>query len=93
MLDSSRCSVDDRNANQEAVARMNWRDRISADPAVLVGKPVVRGTRISVELILELLAAGYTTEQVEVAWIFAGLGALLVLAAGGLSLVWFNRLP
>lgn len=64
MLDSSRCSVDDRNANQEAVARMNWRDRISADPAVLVGKPVVRGTRISVELILELLAAGYTTEQV-----------------------------
>ncbi|MFN8187311.1 MAG: VWA domain-containing protein [Gaiellales bacterium] len=36
---------------------------------------------------------GYTTEQVEVAWIFAGLGALLVLAAGGLSLVWFNRLP
>jgi Ca-activated chloride channel family protein len=36
---------------------------------------------------------GYTTEQVEVAWFFAGLSALLVLVAGGLSVVWFNRLP
>jgi len=32
---------------------MNWRDYIVVDPAVLVGKPVVKGTRISVELILD----------------------------------------
>jgi len=34
------------------------------DPAVLVGKPVVKGTRISVELIVDLLAAGWTQEQI-----------------------------
>jgi uncharacterized protein (DUF433 family) len=37
---------------------MNWRDRIEVNPDVLAGKPVVRGTRLAVELILELLAAG-----------------------------------
>ena len=39
---------------------MNWRDRIEVNPGVLAGKPVVRGTRLAVELILELLAAGET---------------------------------
>ena len=43
---------------------MDWRQRIAADPNVLVGKPVVKGTRISVELVLDLLAAGYTPAQV-----------------------------
>jgi uncharacterized protein (DUF433 family) len=33
-------------------------DRIVADPEVLAGKPVIRGTRLAVEFILELLAAG-----------------------------------
>lgn len=36
---------------------------IISDPAILMGKPVVAGTRISVELILEKLAAGETVEQ------------------------------
>lgn len=35
-----------------------------ADPSVLVGKPVVKGTRISVELVIDLLAAGWTPEQI-----------------------------
>jgi uncharacterized protein (DUF433 family) len=39
---------------------MNWRERIETNPEVLAGKPVVRGTRLAVELILELLAAGQT---------------------------------
>jgi uncharacterized protein (DUF433 family) len=43
---------------------MNWQDRITADPKVLVGKPVVKGTRISVELVIDLLAAGWTQEQI-----------------------------
>jgi len=43
---------------------MNWQDRIAADPKVLVGKPVVKGTRISVELVIDLLAAGWTQEQI-----------------------------
>jgi uncharacterized protein (DUF433 family) len=37
---------------------------IQSDPAVMTGKPVVAGTRITVELILEKLAAGETIEQV-----------------------------
>jgi uncharacterized protein (DUF433 family) len=43
---------------------MNWRDYIHADPAILTGKPVVRGTRLGVEFLLELFAAGWTHEQV-----------------------------
>jgi uncharacterized protein (DUF433 family) len=37
---------------------------IQSDPNILMGKPVVRGTRISVELILGKLAAGESTEQI-----------------------------
>lgn len=43
---------------------MNWREYITVDPGVLAGKPVVRGTRIGVEFLLELFAAGWTREQV-----------------------------
>jgi len=43
---------------------MDWRSRIVADPDVLVGKPVIKGTRISVELVMELLAASYTPDQI-----------------------------
>ena len=39
-------------------------DRIVVDPKILTGKPVVRGTRISVELVVELLAAGWSHEQI-----------------------------
>lgn len=37
---------------------------ILSDPAVMMGKPVVAGTRITVELILEKLAAGEAVEQI-----------------------------
>lgn len=37
---------------------------IISDPNVMMGKPVVVGTRITVELILEKLSAGETTEQI-----------------------------
>ncbi len=43
---------------------MNWQDRITLDPAVLTGKPVVRGTRIAVEFVVSLLAQGWTESQV-----------------------------
>jgi uncharacterized protein (DUF433 family) len=43
---------------------MPWEDRIVIDPTVLVGKPVVRGTRISVEWVVDLLAAGWSHEQI-----------------------------
>ena len=44
---------------------MEWRSRIVADASVLVGKPVIKGTRISVELVMELLAGGYTPSQIQ----------------------------
>jgi uncharacterized protein (DUF433 family) len=37
---------------------------IETNPAVMMGQPIVRGTRITVELILEKLAAGETIEQI-----------------------------
>jgi uncharacterized protein (DUF433 family) len=40
--------------------RMEWRDYITADPAVLVGKPVIKGSRLAVEFILELIAEGWS---------------------------------
>lgn len=39
-------------------------DRITSDPAVLGGKPIIRGTRISVQLILEWVAAGATRDEI-----------------------------
>ncbi len=42
---------------------MNWRDVITIDPKVMVGKPVIAGTRLSVEFIVERLAGGWTEEE------------------------------
>jgi uncharacterized protein (DUF433 family) len=43
---------------------MNWKDRIVIDPAVLAGKPIIKGTRLSVEFLLGLLANGWTEAQI-----------------------------
>ncbi len=43
---------------------MPWPERIVVDPEILSGKPVIRGTRIAVELILELLAAGQSEDTI-----------------------------
>jgi uncharacterized protein (DUF433 family) len=43
---------------------MDWQERISVDPKVLVGKPVIKGTRISVEFVVDLLARGWTREDI-----------------------------
>lgn len=42
----------------------DWEERIVVDPKILVGKPVIRGTRLSVEFILGLLANDWTIQQV-----------------------------
>lgn len=42
----------------------DWRSRITVDPAILAGKPIIKGTRIAVELILELLANGWVEEAI-----------------------------
>jgi uncharacterized protein (DUF433 family) len=43
---------------------MNWEERITTNPKVLVGKPVIKGTRIAVEFVLDLVARGWTFEQI-----------------------------
>jgi uncharacterized protein (DUF433 family) len=43
---------------------MSWSDRILVNREVLAGKPVVRGTRLAVEFILDLLAAGQTEADI-----------------------------
>ncbi|HNR96856.1 MAG: hypothetical protein BWY10_02544 [Chloroflexi bacterium ADurb.Bin180] len=42
----------------------DWRTRIVLDPQILVGKPTVRGTRLAVELIIDLLAQGWTEAEI-----------------------------
>lgn len=39
-------------------------DRITIDPKILVGKPVIRGTRIAVEFVIDLLAEGWSNQQI-----------------------------
>jgi uncharacterized protein (DUF433 family) len=50
------------------VEQANWHGRIISDPEILGGKPCIKGTRISVELILGWLAAGWSFEQLMEAY-------------------------
>lgn len=43
---------------------LDWRGRITSDPSVMLGKPCVAGTRITVQLILEKLAVGATAKDI-----------------------------
>jgi uncharacterized protein (DUF433 family) len=43
---------------------VNWRDHIIVDPNILVGKPIIKGTRISVDFVVDLLGRGWTQEQI-----------------------------
>lgn len=43
---------------------MNWEDRIVCDPGILLGKPTIKGTRISVAFILDRLANGWSEKMI-----------------------------
>jgi len=43
---------------------MSWEDRIELNPEILVGKPVIKGTRISVELVVGFLADGWSEDDI-----------------------------
>ena len=43
---------------------MDYKDRITANPKVMLGKPVIKGTRITVELILRKIAGGYSFGEI-----------------------------
>lgn len=57
---------------------MEWPDRIAIDPEVLVGKPIIRGTRLAVEFIIDLLASGWT--EVDILENYPGLTRQDILA-------------
>lgn len=41
----------------------SYKDRITVDPEIMLGKPIIKGTRITVELILKKLSEGMTIEE------------------------------
>jgi len=43
---------------------MRWQDRIVIDPKILTGKPTIKGTRLAVEFIVDLLAQGWTESAI-----------------------------
>ena len=43
---------------------MKYQNRIAFDPKIMTGKPIIKGTRITVELILRLLAQGMNAEEI-----------------------------
>ena len=43
---------------------MNWQERIIVDTQILVGKPVIKGTRLAVEFIVDLLAQGWSDDEI-----------------------------
>lgn len=43
---------------------MDWKEYIVSDNEVLLGKPTIKGSRLSVELIIGLLAQGWTEQQI-----------------------------
>jgi len=43
---------------------VKWQDYITADPAIMVGKPIIKGTRITVELIVEKLGYGESVDEI-----------------------------
>jgi uncharacterized protein (DUF433 family) len=43
---------------------MSWQERIVLDPAILTGKPTVKGTRIAVEFVVDLMARGWSIEDI-----------------------------
>ena len=43
---------------------MAWEDRIVVDPEILVGKPVIKGTRLAVEFVVDLLAQGWSEREI-----------------------------
>jgi uncharacterized protein (DUF433 family) len=47
---------------------MDWKEHITVNPDILVGKPIIKGTRISVELLLDRFADGWSYDEVLAAY-------------------------
>lgn len=70
---------------------MNWRERIVCNPEILCGKPTIKGTRISVELILHGFAGGWRMEDVLEAYPHLGREDVLAALACAAEIVHAHR--
>jgi uncharacterized protein (DUF433 family) len=50
--------------NITSLSPMDWQTRITLDPNILAGKPIVKGTRLAVEFIIDLLAQGWSVDEI-----------------------------
>lgn len=62
---------------------MNWREHIYSNPDIYGGKPIFRDTRISVEMVLDLMSAGWALEQMQAE--YPGILALHIPAAASFA--------
>ena len=70
---------------------MNWRERIVCNPEILCGKPIIKGTRISVELILQGFAGGWRMDDVLEAYPHLGREDVLAALACAAEIVHAHR--
>ena len=54
----------DHRTDREKRCDMNWRERISVDPAICHGKACIAGTRVMVSVVLDNLAAGLSADEI-----------------------------
>ena len=63
--DRTRCETMIAHArNSNSSEALNWKDHIVVNPDVLIGKPIIKGTRISVELLLDRFADGWSYDEI-----------------------------
>ena len=60
---------------------MDWKERIVSDKNILLGKPVIKGTRLSVEHILDRLANGWSEEMILESYPFISRDDILAVFA------------
>jgi len=44
--------------------RLDWENRIVIDPEILLGKPIIKGTRLAVDFVIDLLAQGWSESEI-----------------------------
>ena len=59
-----RCKFKMIDNNYLSICFMDWKDHIVTDKDILDGKPIIKGTRISIEHIINLLASGWSETQI-----------------------------
>ncbi len=60
---------------------MNYNERIESNPNIMLGKPIIKGSRLTVELILQKISNGYSFEELEE--MYPGLTRIDILACFG----------